>query len=335
MSSRKGSSARAGESGLPPLVLLVGEAAALRDAALAEIRRLALGDAPPEFNEDRFDFATRGTEPAAVIAAARTLPVMAPQRLVIVRGLSERRARPFLEERLQGYLEEPVPTTCLVLVAERVDRRLRWVKAVSRAGELRDLAPPTRPADVVAWIEERLRADPAKRPERGTARALYDAVGPDLDRLVGELAKLALYTAGREEIGVDDVAAVTADLRPRALYELSDAIGQRRIALALQVLQHLLDQGEAPLRVLAALANHFRRLLRASECQPLQAREVQRRLGIHPFAARKVAEQARAFGPRRLRSCLAAVRHTDDALKGAIPLAPRLAIERLVLAVCS
>lgn len=335
MSSRKVSSRGAVAADLPRLVLLVGEAVALRDVALAEIRARALADAPPEFNEDRFDFAARGTDPAAVIAAARTLPVMAPQRLVVVRGLAERRARPFLEETLLRYLEELVPTTCLVLVAERVDRRLRWVKAVSRAGELRDLAPPTRPADVVAWIEERLRADSGKRPERGVARALYDAVGPDLDRLVGELAKLWLYAGEREVIRVDDVAAVTSDLRPRALYELSDAIGQRRIALALEVLQRLLDQGEAPLRVLAALANHFRRLLRASECQPLEPREVQRRLGIHPFAAKKVAEQARYFGPRRLRSCLEAVRRTDDALKGAIPLVPRLAIERLVVAVCS
>ena len=35
---------------------------------------------------------------------------------------------------------------------------------------------------------------------------------------------------------------------------------------------------------------------------------------------------------RRLRVCLEAVRRTDEALKGGVSLAPRLAIERLVLA---
>jgi DNA polymerase-3 subunit delta len=299
-----------------------------------ELRARALGDAPPEFNEDRFDFAQGGTDPRAVVAAARTLPAMAPRRLVLVRGIADRRARAFLDKTLLDYLADPTPTTCLVLETPKADRRSRWVKAVGAAGEVRTLEAPRRPGEVRTWIEERLRVE-GKRPGRGTAGALLDAVGPNLDLLAGELAKLSLYVGERGDVTPEDVAEVTADLRPRALYELSDAIGQRRLAEALRVLASLLDHGEAPLRVLAALATHFRRLLRASECRPLEAREVQRRLGIHPYAAQKVAEQAREFGAGRLRRCLDAIRRTDEALKGAVPLTPRLAIERLVLAVCA
>jgi DNA polymerase-3 subunit delta len=329
MASPKGS-----EEAVPGVVLLLGAESTLRDAALTELRARALGDAPREFNEDRFDFATGGTDPVAVEAAARTLPVMAQKRLVIVRGLSDRRAAKFLEKTLLAYLTDPSPTTCLVLEAPKADRRTRWVKAVGQAGEVRDLSAPRRPAEVKSWIDERIRFE-GKRSARGTAQALFEAVGPDLDHLAGEVAKLALYAGEREEVTPEDVAEISADLRPRALYELSDAIGQRRLAEALRVLARLLDQGEAPLVVVAALANHFRRLLRASECQPLDPREVQRRLGIHPYAAQKVAEQARDFGPRRLRRCLDVIRRTDEALKGAVPLAPRLAIERLVLSVCA
>jgi len=328
------SSPRHPDPGPPPVVLLVGAEATLRDAALAELRDSALANAPPEFNEDRFDFATSGTDPKAIVAAARTLPAMAPRRLVLVRGLDDRRAKSFLEKTLPDYLGDPSPSTCLVLQTPKADRRSRWVKAVAKVGELRDLSPPRRPAEVKIWIEERLRAE-GKQAERGAAAALFEAVGADLDLLAGELAKLSLFVGERGEVTPDDVAEVTADLRPRALYELSDAIGQRRLAEALRILASLLDRGEAPLRVVAALANHFRRLIRASECRPLEAREVQRRLGIHPYAAQKLAEQARDFGPTRLRRCLDVIRRTDEALKGAIPLAPRLAIERLVLAVCT
>jgi DNA polymerase III delta subunit len=56
---------------------------------------------------------------------------------------------------------------------------------------------------------------------------------------------------------------------------------------------------------------------------------------VHPYAAKKLVEQARQFGLRRLRSCMDAVRRTDEALKGGIRLTPRLAIERLILAVCA
>ena len=87
--------------------------------------------------------------------------------------------------------------------------------------------------------------------------------------------------------------------------------------------------------VLGALAGHFRRLARARECQPLEPGEVQRRLGVHPYAARKLAEQARRFEPQTLRRCLAAVQHADSALKGGVSLPPHLVIERFVLSVCA
>ena len=199
---------------------------------------------------------------------------------------------------------------------------------------VRAAVAPSRPGELRAWIDARLRQQ-GKKPARGAAAALLDRVGPDLDRLAMEVDKACLFAGERAEVNADDVATVTGDLRPRALYELTDAIGGRQRPEALQILGHLIDQGDAPLAVLGALANHFRRLLRTCECRPLEPREVQQRLSVHPFTAQKLVEQSRRFGLRRLRVCLDAVRRTDEALKGSVPLPPRLAIERLVLAVCS
>jgi DNA polymerase-3 subunit delta len=326
------SSRRRSEPAEPPLVaLLVGEEETLRDAALAELRASALGDGPRDFNEDRFDFAAGALDGARVLDAARTLPVLAARRLVRVRGLDDRRAAGFLERSLPEYLEQPSPTTCLVLEAARVDRRLRWVKRALEVGELRECSGPRRPAEAREWVEARIRSL-GKRPARGAAAALVEAVGLDLDRLAQEVAKASLYAGDRPEIGADDFAAVTGQVRPLALYELTDAIGERDVAASLRRLGRLLDQGEPPLVVLAALANHFRRLLRARDCDPFEPAEVARRLGVQPFAAERLAAQARRFDGPRLRAGLAAARAADAALKGAEPLAPRLVLERLVLA---
>ena len=322
------------ESPHPLVVLLVGPEAALRDAALSELRERVLEGGPRDFNEDRFDLATAGTDAAEILSAARTLPIMAPSRLVLVRGVGDRRAAKFIEAQLPDYLADPVPTTCLVIEAERVDRRQKWVRQIAKIGELRDCKGPSRPAELRSWIEARV-ASMGKRVGRGASAALVELVGPDLDRLAMELDKAYLFAGDREEISAEDVAAVTGDLRPRVLYELTDAIGARQLGAALKTLSQLIDQGDPPLAVLGGLANHFRRLLRARECRPLDAGEVQRQLSVHPYAARKLAEQARRFDMGRLRVCLDAVRRTDEALKGGAPLSPRLAIERLVLAVCA
>jgi DNA polymerase-3 subunit delta len=150
-----------------------------------------------------------------------------------------------------------------------------------------------------------------------------------------EIEKLALYLGERGALDPDDVEELVGHLRPRAVYELCDAIGERRLANALRMVSELSEQGQAPLALVGALANHFRKLMRARELRPMEASEVQRKLGIHPFAAQKLVEQARRFDLRRLRQCLDAVRRTDLALKGGVPIGPRMALERLVLAVCA
>jgi DNA polymerase-3 subunit delta len=329
------SSSNASESSaFPPVVLIEGPELTLRDAALAELRERVLAGAMREFNEDRFDFSVAGTDPAEVIAAARTLPVMAQGRLVLVRGLSDRRAEKFTEGALAAYLDGPNASTCLVLEAESADKRRAWVKRVAKIGRVIDCSGPSRPADVKRWIDARL-AHKKVRTSGGVATALFEHVGADLDRLALEIEKLCLYAGEGGVLEVELVAELVGQLRPRALYELTDAIGERKLTSALRVVAELSDQGESPLALVGALANHFRRLMRAREMRPLDAGEVQKRLGLHPFAAQKVVDQARRFDLRRLRACLDAVRRTDEALKGGVPIAPRLAIERLVLAVCA
>ncbi|MCP4003288.1 MAG: DNA polymerase III subunit delta [bacterium] len=328
------SSSSASETAHPPVVLVTGDSNTLRDAAIAELREQVIGEGPRDFNEDRFDLAGPKVDPGSVISVARTHPVMAPGRLLIVRGLGAKKAAKFIEQALIPYLEDPVGTTCLILEAEKLDKRLKWVKRVAKLGKLLDCAGPKRPAEAKQFVERRLKTL-GKKPGQGTASALVELVGPDLDRLHMEIEKLVLYLGDRQEAGADDVAEVTGHLRPTALYELTDAIGRRKLAEALKILRQLTEHGEAPLAILGALANHFRRLLRARECRPLEAREVEARLSVHPYAARMLVEQARGFDLRRLRVCLEAVRRTDEALKGRLPLTPGLAIERLVLAVCS
>ncbi len=109
------SSSSSSDPSHPPVILVFGPEVTLRDAALAQIRADVLADAPRDFNEDRFDLAASGLDPARVVAAARTLPVMATRRLVVARGISDRRAARFIERELPSYLEDPSPSTCLVL----------------------------------------------------------------------------------------------------------------------------------------------------------------------------------------------------------------------------
>jgi DNA polymerase-3 subunit delta len=65
-----------------PAYLVAGEEPLLRDDALAALRGAVLADAAVDFNLDRLD--GDSVKPGVLTDAVRTLPVMAPRRLVIV-----------------------------------------------------------------------------------------------------------------------------------------------------------------------------------------------------------------------------------------------------------
>src|SRR5580698_5305288 len=77
--------AQAKRGALAPVYVLAGEERFLRDQVVAEIRAAALGTGIPAFNEDKFQAGEVDVD--KVIAAARTVPMMAPKRFVLVRGV--------------------------------------------------------------------------------------------------------------------------------------------------------------------------------------------------------------------------------------------------------
>ena len=306
---------------LRPAYLVAGEEPLLRDDALGALHEAVLGDGPAEFNFDRLEGAS--TSPAALLDAVRILPVMAPRRLVVLRDPEGARAgQRGLAEALAEIVEELRESceTVLVVVAERVDGRARWVKAFGPEARV-DCDPPRRGREVVAFARAEAKRQGVNL-EPGAAELLAERIGPQLLMLRQEIAKAALLAGPGETVSRAHVGVGTADVAEEPIWDLTDAIGEGRGADALGVLAKLLRAGAPPPVVLGALANHFRRLLRASAGG---------RVAAAPFVRRRLEGQARRYSERRLLACLRAIQQTDLALKGAGGLRPELVLERLVM----
>jgi DNA polymerase III delta subunit len=118
------------------------------------------------------------------------------------------------------------------------------------------------------------------------------------------------------------VVATASAVAEEPIWELTDAIGEGRQADALVVLRKLLASGAAPPMLLGALASHFRKLLRTQAGAPPPG---------HPFARRKLEQQAHRYTPTRLRACFGALHHMDEVLKGQGHVDAQVALERLVM----
>src|SRR5262245_13074334 len=189
---------------LLPVYLVLGEESYLADEVIAAITQGTDLGATKGFNHERFVASESNAE--SVLAAARTVPMMARYRLVVLSGLErwDKQGEGGLD-LLAEYAANPVPSSVLVLSATKLHGSRKLVRHAKQAGYLVSCQTLAR-RDLPAWI--RARAE-----ERGHAldgdvtEALAELVGPELGPVADALDRLALYVGNGAPITHDALAA--------------------------------------------------------------------------------------------------------------------------------
>jgi DNA polymerase-3 subunit delta len=270
---------RVGRTG--PLYLLEGDDPQSRHELAQEFTGL-VDEGLQAFNVEFFHANEASTASArdemigAILGAARTLPMMAPRRVVVVheadRLLSPRRSKedegaspatvePFAKKRrgttpaeeLEAYFETPEPMTSVVFVSGPLDAGRRLVKGLRRHAAVVDCGSLESAAEAGAWIRKRLERDSLSIGARATA-LLVEATGLSLAGIRAEVDKLALYAAGESEVTERHVRElVIPQSEPGADFALGRAIWNADAADALREVSAQLDAGAAPPMVLGQI----------------------------------------------------------------------------------
>ncbi len=291
-------------------------------------------------------------------AAAMVVPFLADRRLVIVRGLlgtaegqrggrRGRRAKADDEGPTAGLtklLPDLLPSTDVIFVDGKVSAANPILAAMKALGS--DLVKPReyplmRRDSLGGWIRDRAAMKGATVEPQGMAE-LAEIVGPNLWALDGEIEKLAIYVGDRP-ITLADVQALVTGNRESNIFELVDAIMDKRPNTALEVTERLLNSGAAGPYLVSMIARQARMVAIA---QDLAARKVPQnewaqRIGTSSdFVVRKTSEQARRFSAEAVRGLYRLLLEADMAMKtsdttdelaliqllaqaGALPVAPR------------
>jgi DNA polymerase-3 subunit delta len=243
-----------------------------------------------------------------------------------------RRASEFLgeDEMLGAYLASPNPAAVVVLDLEKKpDARRKGWKELEKSATIVvcDAPKPWEPED---WVLEEGKERGLKL-GREEIRYLVTETGADLRRLSNELEKLSLYASG-DRLDLETVAGVLGRGRAQSVFKFIDAVAGRDAASALRQLGRLLDEGEAPLKILALLDRLVGQLRIAKEALGSGRREsnLAGLLGAPPAAARAIAESARRLDGEFLNRAVMALANTDRLLKSS-RLPQRAIMEGLVL----
>jgi len=291
---------RAREGEAPAVCVLTGTERVLVERAVTALRAAAVADGVPGFNEDLFQ--GQGLSAQRLVNAARTVPMMAARRFVLVRNADAIAADE--QDALADYLKKPAPEACVVLVAEKLDGRSKLGRTAREVQVFYDAEPPR--ASDMPFL----------------ARREAEALGHAID----EPAASALA----------DVVACIARVRIDSVWALVDAVGAKNLRVALGAAASLLADREPPLRILALIARQLRTLtrMRSALQSGLRPQEAAQKAGAPPFKARDLAQLAGRFRADELARAFALIAQADLDLKGSRVPGPRV-LERTLVALCS
>lgn len=313
-----------------PLYLFFGDEEFLIQEAVDLIIEKAVDPGGRDFN-----FVTvycRETGAADLVNLCQTLPFLSERRLVIAREIEAYKADDL--ETLAGYLKDPSPSTCLVLVSRQGRFEKKQITAAVEANGAVTRFFPLLDGEMLPWIEGRVRKRGLTiRPD--AANYLWQFLGNDLQKIANELEKVEIFLRDRKDISLEAVKHVVGDFREYLSFDLAEAIGRKDRDRAILILSRLIQEGEQPVALLGSIAWNFRRLMRAKglEAAGKGYEEIKRKLGVIFHQSARFQEQMRRFSLEELRGVFSVLLATDRQLKSSA-LPGRLVLERMILKVC-
>ncbi|MBI4133762.1 DNA polymerase III subunit delta [Candidatus Uhrbacteria bacterium] len=254
--------------------------------------------------------------PGELRAAIAAPPFLANRRMVVVSGLLLRSGTNELLEKVLAA----VPDTSIVILWEEGDEAL-FAKVplfakLARKKEVKTYAfHALRGAALEAWAREESK----KRSvvfERGALSALVRRVGSDLWQLSHELDKFA---ALREPVSAAHIAEHVHGTTPENIFGFIDAVVAHDSRRAIAALHNEREHGAAIPYLITMLVRQFRMLRMAHDYvrahEGTTPRELAALFGWHPFVAKKVYAEVRAFERHELDHYSDAIFECDRGIK--------------------
>ncbi len=269
-------------------------------------------------------------------------------------------------DRFISAIEQGIPANnVLLLTTENIDKRTKLYNQIKKYGEIIDCsvtAGASRGAvreqkEVVQEMVRNTLGQLGKSMEPHALELLFQRVGFHPVGVVMEVEKLALFVEERETISVKDIELMVGRTREDAIFQLTEALGNRNRARSLTTLSNLTSDGVHSLALLASIRNYFRKLLIFRSLQlmadpvwtkNMNANSFQNQylpalkekdiwgelLKGHPYALFMSFSKASEFPISGLKKSLGLVLEAEYRLKGA-PIPHNIVLEELVITLIS
>ena len=195
-----------------------------------------------------------------LIDLAETLPFFAERRVILVEdsGFFKNSA-----EELAAYIPEVAESTCFIFVESEVDKRNKLYKQVKKSGRIVCFERQNDEI-LMRWVGGRLKKE-GKAMTRAAYQRFITKTGNDMENIDRELEKLICYCMDRDTIEEEQVEAICVEQTENKIFEMINAISEKRQKQALDLYYDLLTLKEPPMRILFLILRQFQKLMLIKE----------------------------------------------------------------------
>lgn len=280
-----------------------------------------------------------------LVDAAQTPPMLASKRVVVGRDLAFFGSTKAAFGPLLAYLENPSPTTAMILVWEKgpttptlpaVPTSLsRAVKDIG--GEYRRVGG-MRGREASDWFDQQIHRSGVRLDGRARSK-LSDWMGEEPGRLAGVL-EILKSTFGTDEILTEDqVAPFLTQAGTVPIWDLTDAIDEGDRAKALSHLRRIMSsEGGEPIRLIFSLHRHYEELMKLEGSGARTQQEAADKLALpknRAFLAKRRLAQTELLGSEKIARCINFLAEADLDIRGRTGIDPEITMEVLVARLAS
>lgn len=294
---------------LRQVYLLYGEEAYLRSQYRDKLKTALLGggDAMNCHYFEGKDIAV-----GEIIDLAETMPFLAERRVLVLEnsGLFSHGG-----EQLAEYLQAPAPTAYFVFAEASVDKRSKLYKAVTAKGRAVEFKAQDESV-LQRWILGILKRE-GKNITGNDLNFFLDKTGSDMENIRAELEKLLCYCMDRDVITAQDIEAVCTKQISNQIFDMINAIADKKQRKAMELYYDLLTLKEPPMRILYLITRQFNLLLQVKELKAkgCDGNTIGEKVGLAGFIARKYMTQASRFRVEDLRRAVEDCVEAEEAVK--------------------
>lgn len=274
-----------------PIYWLEGEESFFIDQVVDYAEHHILSEAEAGFNLTIFY--GKDADWASVVNACMRYPMFAERQVVLLKEAQQMRDL----EKLEGYIENPLPSTIFVVShkEKKVDGRGKIAKLLKQKAEVLT-TKKMYDSQLPAWAGEMVQQHGLSITQKALF-ILVDHIGNDLSRIKNEIEKLAVNLGTRKNITEDDIENYIGVSKEFNVFELQAAIAQKNMQKAIRIIQYFEANPKAgPIQmILPALYNFFSKLYMIYNVSSPDEKTVAAALGVNPYFVKDYISAAKKY----------------------------------------